>query len=446
MFSTSQGLLPTASWLVRMKGVSRALSTKGALAVLDQAIVSITNFIWIREIGRACSLGQLGDYYIVMTLLFVLLNVQSELITAPYTVYCHRKSGKSLSEYTGSVFVHQLVASLVAVFAFVVFLLLTPLTAFGTSMSLSVAVLILAGPFWMMRGFLRYMSFARMHCGSAVIMDATACLIQLCGLWLLIQTNTFRLHWAFAVMGVSSAIVVIAWFLIRPIKFTMPRDARPAWRENWPFAKWALLSQLVGCMTPHMFPWLVTMIRGRVAAGILGAANTICGVAVMFSLGVSHILTPAASRAFVRGGKPALFRVLGSTAAFLMLTVGSFCGVALLFGEQAMVVIFDSRFSGHGNTLAVLSVAVLINCLSITCGNGLWAIDRPKLNLVADATVLITTIVSAIFLIRPYGPFGAACATLVGNTCGTVVRCGAFWFGLATLESKDGVCNMEAAS
>ena len=430
MFSANRSIPRVQPLLNWWNSFARLISSKGALAVIDQGVVSVTNFVWIRAIGRSCSVGDLGDYYLAMTLLFVLVNVQSELITAPYTVYCHRKSGKSLDEYTGSVFLHQVLASLLAVVTFVIFLAMTPLPAIGTSLTLSALTLVFAGPFWLMRGFLRYMSFARMQCGVAVVMDTMACVLQLGGLWLLLHYGVFQLHWAFALMGGSSALVVLGWFLWRPIAFARPESAKEDFRENWGFAKWALLSQMVGCMTPHVFPWLLKSLQGRAAAGLLGAANTICGVAVIFSLGIAHLLTPIASRAFVQEGKAALIKVLVQTGVFLLATVGLFALVATLFGEQVMVFVYDGRFSGVGSTLAILSLAVLANCVSITCGNGLWAIDRPKLNLYGDGVVLLTTLVAAVALVGSHGPLGAAWATLIGNTCGAVTRCGVFCYAI----------------
>lgn len=413
-----------------LRAFLRIVSSKGALAVIDQAVVSVTNFIWVRAIGLACSVGQLGDYYVTMTLLFVLVNLQSELITAPYTVYCHRKTERDLAGYTGSIMVHQAIAMLISMVAFLAFLALTPLPVIGTSLSLSAGVLVLAGPCWLMRGFLRYLSFARMQCGIAVVMDSVACLLQLGGLWLLLRYDIFALHWAFAVMGISSAVVVVAWFAMRPIPFHWPKAAwGGAWGdfvENWGFARWALTSQLVGCMMPHIFPWLLKSLSGREAAGLLGAANTICGVAVIFSLGIAHLLTPLASRAFAQQGKAALVRVLAQTGVFLLLTVGAFAFVAMMWGERVMVLVYDGRFSGVGLTLGVLAVAVLANCVSITCGNGLWAIDRPKLNLYADAMTLVSTLGAAFLLVPVHGPLGAAVATLIGNGAGAITRLAVF--------------------
>jgi O-antigen/teichoic acid export membrane protein len=434
MIPTSQDVPRLNALLNWWQSFARIISTKGALAVMDQAIVSVTNFVWIREIGRACSIGDLGDYYLAMTVLFVLVNVQSELITAPYTVYCHRKSGKSLDEYTGSVFAHQLIASLLAAVVFLIFLAATPLPVIGTSLTMSALTLILAGPFWLMRGFLRYMSFARMQCGAAVVMDTIACALQLGGLWLMLRNDVFALHWAFALMGGSSALVVGGWFLLRPIPIARPKSLVRDFRENWGFAKWALLSQMVGCMTPYIFPWLLKSLKGRVSAGLMGAANTICGIAVIFSLGIVHLLTPIASRAYVQGGKAALIKVLVQTGIFLLATVGCFAFVATFFGEQVMVFVYDGRFSGVGSTLSILSLAVLANCLSITCGNGLWAIDRPKYNLYADAVALLTTLVAAFLLVGPHGPLGAAWATLIGNTCGAVTRFGIFCYAIRNVE------------
>src|SRR6185436_12173077 len=52
-------------------------------------------------------------------------------------------------------------------------------------------------------------------------------------------------------------------------------------RENWSFAKWALLTQVIGSSTPYLMPWIVASVHGARETGALGACTTIVGLSNM---------------------------------------------------------------------------------------------------------------------------------------------------------------------
>ena len=73
------------------------LASKGLLSIFDQAIFSGTSFLTAVLIGRATSPGQLGTYYLVLSIVLVISSVQDQLISAPYVIYSKRRQGCSRS-------------------------------------------------------------------------------------------------------------------------------------------------------------------------------------------------------------------------------------------------------------------------------------------------------------------------------------------------------------
>ena len=80
---------------------------KSALSIVDQAIVSATGFLSTVILARYCQLSELGAYHLGMSVIVILQGLQSELVTAPYTIYRFRVGGEDLEGYTGSILVHQ---------------------------------------------------------------------------------------------------------------------------------------------------------------------------------------------------------------------------------------------------------------------------------------------------------------------------------------------------
>jgi O-antigen/teichoic acid export membrane protein len=96
--------------------------------------------------------------------------------------------------------------------------------------------------------------------------------------------------------------------------------------------------------------------------------------------------------------------------------------LALATGDWLTVLAFGSAGEGTGAILGALAVSALMNGIGVVAGNGLWAIDQPRPNFLADVFSMAVTLIAAALLVLPFGALGAALATLAGMTAAAVVR------------------------
>ncbi|MBW8885685.1 MAG: lipopolysaccharide biosynthesis protein, partial [Planctomycetia bacterium] len=194
------------------------------------------------------------------------------------------------------------------------------------------------------------------------------------------------------------------------------------WWHNWTFARWALASHLLACTTPYVMPWVVAFSHGEAQTGILGACSTLVGLSNTFLQGLCNFLSPRAAQAFSQGGLIELRSVLRKTALLFGLTLGWLAALAFLVGERAAVLLYGDGFAGTGPLIGVLSLSVLANSAGVVAGNGLWAMERPRANFLADLCSLAVVIAATFVLVPAYGALGAAIATLAGTTTDAAVR------------------------
>jgi O-antigen/teichoic acid export membrane protein len=174
------------------------------------------------------------------------------------------------------------------------------------------------------------------------------------------------------------------------------------------------------------------MAVGAAAAGVLGACTTLIGLTTIVVCGVDRVLTPRAAMSFVTGGSAALVPVLRGAAAILTFSLGTFCVFAFATGSWLPELVYGSQFQGSGPLFGVLALGGLITGLGMVAGNGLWAIEQPRSNFVADVIGLAVTVATAVCLVIPYGPLGAAIATLAGTSTAAVTRLGTLIWALDT--------------
>jgi len=398
-----------------------------AVSVLDQGVVSGTSFATSVVIGRMCSQGELGVFYLALSIVLFLRGVQGDVISVPYTIYCSRRRGRELASYAGSALVHQLALSALATACLLG--LAGVLSLGGGPSGLAPVAWVLLGctPLLLLREYIRSFAFAHLQLGTALALDISVAVLQLGSLVLLACFGMLTVPTAYFVMGAACAIACLGWFLAKqePLCFVRSRITVD-WRHNWSFGKWALAGQLAGRTTTCIVPWIVAFAHGEAATGILAACITLVNLSGTFVTGMTRFLTPKAAHAFAQGGLDELRHVLRNAALVFATVLGCFCLFVLVAGDSFATIVYGGKFAGCGPILAILAFSMLADSMGITAGNGLWAVDRPRENFAADVCTLVVTLTVALCLVYPLAATGAAIGMLAGKMAGTGVRCSTF--------------------
>ena len=436
MTTTSQAI-PTPSetpgklpwWATRPARSVSALITdpflsRGAFSVFDQGVVSATSLLTTLVIARACSPQALGVFYLALTMALLVRSVQEQVVSAPYMIYCNRYRDEALASYAGSTLAHQLAISGLSVIGLAVLAGILTLGVGPADLAPAICVLLAVLPCMLLREYIRQLAFAHLQPAAATAIDVTVAVLQLGGLLLLAWGKMLGVVAIYGVMGGSCAIGCAGWFLFRKQSLRLvPSRFVADWCHNWSFGKWALAGQLLGSATLYVLPWVLALVHGTEATGVLAACVTLVGVSQMFMTGVSNYLTPKAAQAFAQGGVGELQGVLKKTALLFVVTLGGMSLLLATTGEWLAVIVYGTPYAGCGPTIAVLGFGVFIGSIGMTAGNGLWAMERPSASFGADVCALLAMLAVAACLVQPLGVFGAAIATLSGTTVGAVVRC-----------------------
>lgn len=399
-----------------------SLASRGVLSIFDQAVYSGTSFLTAALIGRLTSPEQLGLYYLVLSVVLIISGVQENLVAAPYSVYSKRRQGRELAEYAGSMWVHYGAVTLIAMIGLAIAVPVLSVEGQARIVPGLWAVIAFC-PMLMFRQWIRRYTFASASLKSAVALDVTVAVFQLAGLGLLGYYGLLSLFRIFLVIGSACGLACIVWYLIERPRLQFVRErCLSDWRHNWGFSKWALQTYVLGNTTPQLMLWIVSLTIGATATGLFGACNNLIGMTYVILSGVDNVLTPQAAHSFAAGGVRELRRTLLLVGAFVVAALGAFVALFLVTGDWLVVAAFGHQYQGTDTILVALAASTLMNGLSIVAGNGLWAIDQPRLNFFADVCCMAVTLLAAALFIHPFGALGAALATLAGTSIAAIAR------------------------
>ena len=399
---------------------------KHTLALVDQAVVSGTNFLTTILIARVCGAEELGVYSLGFSLLVTWGCAQEALISLPYTIFWHRSRPGTEAEYAGSALVHQALLSAVSL----VGLALTAVALSGRvpGLALVIGVLALAMPFVLLREFGRRYAFAHLRMVEALVLDVAAAALQLGGLLWLASTGPLFAAPAYLAVGGACALAGCIWLYLSRRQFVVRLgQVGPTLRQSWSLGRWLFASQVTLSVQGYFVHWLLAWTLGATATGVYAACLTVVLFSNPLILGLSNSLGPQVAQAFTLGGFAALQRVVWQTTLLLGAAMAVFCAAVVFGGEDLIRFLYDgSQYAGHGHAVAVLALAMLAAALGMPPSNGLAAVERPDVIFKVGLFSVVLSVVLIPFLVAGWGVTGAAYGFLAGNVAGSAGRWLAF--------------------
>lgn len=407
---------------------NRKLLGGGAVSLLDQAIVSGTNFVTTIIIGRAAGETELGLYSLGFTVVVLLLGAQEALITLPYTVFGQRIGLDQLARLKGTTLVHQagfsLLISLALLFSGALMWTLMGDSGFARVLLILSVTSVLSS----LRELVRRVAFADFQIGTAIKLDFMVCSVQLVGLLALMKLGGMTAVSVLGWIGVASGIATCAAILVHPPKLTIDLGlAKKTLGKHWRFGRWVLMGQIVGISNGYLMHWMLALMLGLAEAGVFAACLTLVSLANPIVIGIGNYLTPSYSNTAAATGNRSLRRPVLMVTLFMACCLSVVFLAVLFFGDELLQLLFGSQYAGYGQVTSVVAFSVLLRAVGTPPENGLRAMNRPYATFISQAVAFIVSLSSALLVIPSYTIVGAAYCMVAGDVAGDTVRWIQFW-------------------
>jgi O-antigen/teichoic acid export membrane protein len=412
----------------------RLLSGKGAqegyLAGVDQAIISLSNFLATIILARSVDPTQLGIYGVGFVTLRLIRSVQDGIIVQPLNVYGAGMDEASFRRYATSTSILQLaLASATALIIYVCGWVLTLLgndTAGPTLYSLWFAFM-----GWQLQEYLRRMMYTRGYVLQAVVNTIIANAARL----------VLMVWWA--EQGELSGIAgldAIAWgalvALIPGIWFTRSywtrnfANLRETWDRNWGFGRWVLGGSIASWISVEFYPILTAGMISFAAAGAYRALQNLVAPIHILLRATDTFLTPRASRLYTQNGERALERTMRLVYILAGIPTFIFLGLAVLFPVQLLSLLYGDTYLEYSSGIILMAIfyALLFAYWPLQTTLKAARVSRPIFIANLLATILMFT--AGIWMIYRWGVYG----TITGQALNALVVNLILWSAWITLK------------
>lgn len=411
-------ILPeTDAAIVPVSNVRRWL-TKATFALIDQGLISGSNFVMGVLLARWLGAEQYGAYALAFAIFILLSLVYQSLLLEPMSVFGPSAYAHRLREYTGTlIWVHGAIALATFLVMGAAALSMAALHKFGglPSALLGAAV---AAPCVLLFWLARRAYYLKLTPKLAAIGAVLYSVLMFGSLALLHHQHLMSPLVAFLVMALA-ALATSGYLLARFRPSFKAREGAPTLpevtRENWTYGKWALASSIFMWVPWNIFYTLVASFSGIGSAGQLRALlNFALPIAQTYGA-ISLLFLPHAACELDKNGWSGVSRV--STRITLCFAAGGLCYWALvsLFRVRILSLLYAGQYADVAGLIPLIGLASLFWGAAQGPAIALRANKTPSSVFVMYFVAAIAAVASGVPLTLRFGLAGACSAMLIAS-------------------------------
>jgi len=400
-------------------------ATKGGLAILDQGLISGSNFLIGILLARWLVPAEYGAFSLAFSVFLLLSYVYQSLLSEPQAVFSGSAYRQCLRGYLKALLSIQLV---VTIFGLVLLGGSATVVYFmGEADGLpgALAGVAIASPcilfFWLLRrSYYMNLAPARAAMGAFIYF-----VLVVSGLIVAYRKALISPFSAYLLMAIGALATGI--FLLTQVKKVLPPDAcepptaRQAWHKHWEYGRWALAVSVVTWIPYYMYYPLVSAFRGMAAAGQLKALMNLSLPMEQSYTALAILFLPYAARVCREKGISSSGKLV---RRIIMLFVG---GAVLYWGLMIPFkgVVFHVLYGGKYMEVAPLIPYVALGTTMWSAAFGpailLRAIESPHLIFYARLVASILSLVVGVPATKMFGLWGVVISIIVANIAAFVI-------------------------
>jgi O-antigen/teichoic acid export membrane protein len=344
--------------------IARGVS-KGGLAIVDQGLISGSNFLISIFLARWLTQDQYGAYAIAFGIYIMLSLVYQSLVLEPMGVFGGSVFRKNLRGYLRSLVSIHVALSITICAAFVVAWFLAHHFGAGSAMTGALAGVAFASPCLMLFTLARRTFYVELSPAPAAAGAFIYSALILSGLYFVYKRALLSPFTAFLLIAVGALVTgtVLMFVLRSSLSGSGPAPAvGEAWHRHWRYGRWALASCIAGWLPSYIYFPLLSSFTGMAESGQLKALMNLTMPFEQMKGALVMLLLPYAAGVMEQGGKDSA-RLLGSRMTWLSAFAAiAYWGVIIPLQKPVFHLLYRDRY---------LEVAYLLPLLAL--GQIFWS-------------------------------------------------------------------------
>lgn len=395
--------------------------TKGSLAILDQGLISGSNFLIGILLARWLVPENYGAYALALSIFLFLSGFHNALLLEPMSVFGPASYADRLPEYVGRLF--GLHFALVFALSALIGLAIPILHLFPAGQALAPALwgVCVATPFVLFFWLCRRAAYLKLEPRLAARAASVYCLVVASLLLLARHFGWLSNFTAFVIQSLAAmaAAVVLVVCLGPRLDSRSGPSTSTIVRQHWRYGRWAVGTQFVYWLSGNAYYVIAAAFLRMQDLAALRALQNFSLPFGQFLSAISLLALPWASARYAAEGGFGFKRRIRQMALLFVGFASAYYVLLCLFGRTIIGLVYAGRYTEFAHLLPLVAAPLVILAASQGSMIAIQAMQSPANIFFSYAVAAVVTVAAGVPLTR-YGG-------LAGATLGIVLSYLAFW-------------------
>ncbi len=397
-------------------------ATKGGLAIIDQALISGSNFLVGIFLARWMRAESYGAYALAFSISLLLTFLYQSLLLEPMAVFSGSAYRKSLRGYLSALlWIHAWLTGGGAIVLGMV--TLVSYRRGGADLPGALLGVTLAAPCILLFWLARRAYYMNLEPARAAVGALVYCVLVTGGLFVVYHRGWLSPFSAFALMAFG-ALGTSAYLLFH-VRTTLPAEEpgptlSETWTRHWDYGRWALATSGATWIPYYMYYPLLSAFSGLKETGQLRALMNLALPLEQSFTALAMLFLPYAARLHRDEGKVGSRTLTGRIALLYTAGAGAYWLVLIPFKGPVFHLMYGGKYTEVLYLLPYVAVETILWSAAFGPTIVLRAMENPKAVFYARCAASVLAVAVGIPLTYVYGLWGCLISVILSNAAALV--------------------------
>ena len=398
--------------------------TKGGLAILDNGLISGSNFLLGILLARWLAPEEYGAYALAFSIFILIGFLYQALLLEPLSVFAGSNYRENLRGYLKKTLWIHWAISLSTGLVIGGGALLAKVLGHSPVLPVALAGMAIATPFLCIHAMARRSFYLKLSPGPAAFGAAFYCAMVVGGVFLVYRRGWLSSFTAFLIMAGAALVgaIVMLWQLNAALDpATGVPKLREIWRKHWEYGSWALATCVVGWIPNYVYIPLVSTFSGMAAAGELRALMNLAAPVLQTYAALSMLFLPYAARVSDEEGAEATTGLTRKLALLFVAGAVAYWAVLIPLRHPLFQFLYAGKYMESAYLIPLFGLETIVWSASLGPAIVLRGMQSPRSLFVANGAASVVAIVVGIPATRFFGLQGVIWSMILANALYVIV-------------------------
>ena len=385
-----------------------------SIAILDQGIVSLSNFITSIILTRSLGLEIFGSFYLSWVIILLAQNVQLAFILNPLLNIGPKLEKESKSEqnkYFNNSLSIQIGFSIVSVLTVIlIFLFGEKLLELNYNNDIFFLISFCLALFaTQLHEFCRRFFYVKRRSKNLLSIDLIRYLFQIVSLLIIGSLGFQKTSFVYLIITISAIFPLLIKLKDLPRISGYSINLKNTFKKNWKLAQWLIPSSIIYWISQNLFLFVSNKLIGVSAVGLIRVIQNLFAITNIGFQAFDNWGQVEAARVFNKKGIKGLNLFTKKLIFYLGLATSLIVILIAINYENLMLNIFNVIPDGYGFAILIYSFSRILSGLSSPFKYYVACIGKTNLNFASEISGFITVLILTYPLINNFGLSGALC-------------------------------------